>query len=77
MKLFKLLVDIAGGTYRVDEDCSWDKVHSLSHGCVASCNSFALNDSDIASVGEDGRLNLLCAKEKTVVRVIGKSEKKN
>lgn len=76
VKLFKIVVDIAGGTYRIDEDSGWDKIHSLKNGCVASCNSFALYDSDIATVGEDGRLNLLCAKRRSVVRALGKCEGK-
>lgn len=76
VKLFKIVVDIAGGTYRINEDSSWDKIHSLKDGSVASCNSFALYDSDIATVGEDGRLNLLCAKRRSLVRSLGKCEKK-
>lgn len=73
VKLFKIVVDVTGGTYRIDEACSWDKLHSLPYDTVASCNSFALYDSDVASVGEDGRLNLLCVKQKSIVRVIGKN----
>lgn len=67
------MVDITGGTYKIVEDYSWDKLHYLKVDGTVSCNSFALYDSDVASVGEDGRLNLLSVKQKCVVRVIGES----
>lgn len=72
MKLYKIVVDIVGGTYRIDEDCVWDKIHHLKHDRVSSCNSFAVYESDVASVGEDGRMILLSVKQKCVVRTISK-----
>lgn len=38
----------------------------------ASCTALSTFEQDIASVGEDGKLNLLTAAEKKPVRVIGK-----
>lgn len=72
VKLYKVAVDIDGGTYRIEEEYSWEKLHSLVGEDGASCNSFALYDNDVASVGEDGRLNLLSVKQKCIVRTIGK-----
>lgn len=38
----------------------------------ASCTALSTFEQDIASVGEDGKLNLLTAIEKKPVRIIGK-----
>lgn len=38
----------------------------------ASCTALSTFEQDIASVGEDGKLNLLTATEKKPVRIIGK-----
>lgn len=38
----------------------------------ASCTALSTFEHDVASVGEDGKLNLLTAAEKKPVRVIGK-----
>lgn len=38
----------------------------------ASCTALSTFEQDIASVGEDGKLNLLTAVEKKPVRIIGK-----
>lgn len=38
----------------------------------ASCTALSTFEQDIASVGEDGKLNLLTAAEKKPVRIIGK-----
>lgn len=38
----------------------------------ASCTALSNFEQDIASVGEDGRLNLLTAAQKKPVRTIGK-----
>jgi len=38
----------------------------------ASCTALSTFEQDVASVGEDGKLNLLTAAEKKPVRVIGK-----
>lgn len=37
----------------------------------ASCTALSNFEQDIASVGEDGKLNLLTATEKKPVRIIG------
>lgn len=38
----------------------------------ASCTALSTFEQDIASVGEDGKLNLLTAVERKPVRIIGK-----
>lgn len=38
----------------------------------ASCTALSNFEQDIASVGEDGKLNLLTAAEKEPVRIIGR-----
>ncbi|XP_020283292.1 nucleoporin Nup43 [Pseudomyrmex gracilis] len=63
---------------QVDEDtCSefkehmaWEFIHSFKTTDYASCTALSTFEQDIASVGEDGRLNLLTAAEKKPVRVI-------
>ena len=38
----------------------------------ASCTAFSTFEQDIVSVGEDGRIHLLTAQQKEIVRTIGK-----
>lgn len=70
VKLLKIDVDISGA-YRIINETIWDKIHHVSNG-ISPCTSFALYDNDIATVGEDGRINLLTAQKKGIVRTIGK-----
>ncbi|XP_011301967.1 nucleoporin Nup43 [Fopius arisanus] len=49
---------------------SWELIHRFSTGDSAACTALATFNQDIATVGEDGRINLLTAQEKKPVRTI-------
>lgn len=70
VKLLKIDVD-ACGSYNILDEIVWNSLHNLSSD-PSSCTSFAVYDNDIVTVGEDGRINLLTAQKKNVVRTIGK-----
>lgn len=43
----------------------------VSTGEQATCSGLALFEDDIATIGEDGRINLLSAKQEGSVRIYG------
>lgn len=51
-------------------------IHNKRNFCSdseqASCTSFSTFEQDIATVGEDGTINLLAAQDKKPIRIIGK-----
>jgi len=51
----------------------WDKLHSLKSQ-NGSCNSVACNSENIASVGEDGKINLSNLKRKEPIRSYDKAD---
>lgn len=70
VKLLKIDVDISG-SYKILDEIVWNRIHNFSTDS-SSCTSFAVYDNDIVTVGEDGRINLLTAQRKNIVRTIGK-----
>lgn len=50
----------------------WDKIHKFSNGDISSCTGLSVYEEDVATIGEDGCLNLLTSKRETIVRTFGK-----
>ncbi|KAK0094826.1 hypothetical protein PV326_009889 [Microctonus aethiopoides] len=48
----------------------WENIHQFKTSEQASCTALATFKQDIATVGEDGKINLLTAQQKTPVRTI-------
>ncbi|XP_067207554.1 nucleoporin Nup43 [Linepithema humile] len=62
---------------QIEEECAefkehmaWEFIHNFKTTDYASCTALSTFEQDIASAGEDGKLNLLTAAEKKPVRVI-------
>ncbi|XP_034952002.1 pre-mRNA-splicing factor ATP-dependent RNA helicase DHX15 isoform X2 [Chelonus insularis] len=53
---------------------SWNNIHQFDTAENASCTALATFNQDIATVGEDGRINLLTAQQKKPVRVINDAD---
>lgn len=65
------LLQISDNPYQqFKEHMSWDFIHNFKTSDYASCTALSAFDQDIASVGEDDRINLLTAAQKKPVRVI-------
>lgn len=67
--------------YRIDtsapsikETMCWDKIHYFEFGGSSPCTGLACFEEDIATVGEDGRLVLLTARQNRPVRRIEKAD---
>lgn len=56
-------------TVTFKEHVVWESLHSFKSK-TASCTALSTFEQDIVSVGEDGRVNLLTARQKQPVRVI-------
>ncbi|XP_051176057.1 nucleoporin Nup43 [Leptopilina boulardi] len=56
------------------EHITWKNLHYYSTGENACCTGFSTFEQDIVSVGEDGRINLLTAHQKEIVRSIDTAE---
>ncbi|XP_060524404.1 nucleoporin Nup43 [Cylas formicarius] len=52
------------------QENKWTDIHYFFNGDRSSCTGLALYESDIVTVGEDGRINLLTAQMENVVRTI-------
>lgn len=71
--LFKINTNLSE-TYDFVREIEWDQIHGFKNCDAASCTSFALYENDIVSVGEDGRINLLAAQRKDVLRTIDNAD---
>lgn len=69
LKLFKIIGDISG-SYTLTEQIQWHKLHGFNNGDEASCTSFDTYESDVVTVGEDGRINFLTASKKEPLHTI-------
>ena len=47
------------------------RIHTFENGDYSSCSSFATYETDIVTVGEDGRINFLTAQRPIIVKTIG------
>ncbi|CAH0558752.1 unnamed protein product [Brassicogethes aeneus] len=56
------------------DEITWDHLHYFNNKECSPCNSFALYENDIVTVGEDGRINLLTAQSKLIVRRIDEAD---
>ncbi|XP_043268903.1 nucleoporin Nup43 isoform X2 [Venturia canescens] len=56
------------------ENASWDSLHKFGALETASCTALATFKQDIASIGEDGRINLLTVNQKKPVRTIEEAD---
>lgn len=54
-------------------EITWRNIHSFKNGESSPCTALALYENDIATVGEDGCINLLTAQSQIVVRKIGRT----
>lgn len=54
----------------IEPKLSWENIHKFSNSEASPCTSFATYDFDIASVGEDGCINLMNAQSQDVFRKI-------
>lgn len=65
------LLHITDNPYsQFDKRMSWDNIHTFKTLEHASCTGLSAFEQDIATVGEDGKINLLTAAQKKPVRVI-------
>lgn len=56
--------------HKFKEIVSWDSIHQFKTTDQASCTALATFNQDIATVGEDGKINLLAGQQKKPFRVI-------
>ncbi|XP_049827320.1 nucleoporin Nup43 [Schistocerca gregaria] len=56
------------------EVTSWEKLHFLPYGTRCSCTSLSCFEEDIATVGEDGKLNLLTLRQQKPVHVVDEAD---
>lgn len=54
----------------IERKIYWEGIHKFPNGETSSCTAFCSYDVDIASVGEDGSINLLNAQNQNVIRKI-------
>lgn len=54
-------------TIDLKNEITWSDIHYFKNGEKSSCTSVAVYDTDIATVGEDGCINLLNAQSVKVV----------
>ncbi|OXU27468.1 hypothetical protein TSAR_011206 [Trichomalopsis sarcophagae] len=58
----------------IKEENAWDKIHRFRYKEPASCTALSTFEQDIVTVGEDGRINLLTAQQKSPVRTIDEAD---
>ena len=56
------------------EIMTWDNIHYFEYGGSSPCTGLACFEEDVATVGEDGRLILLTARQKQTVRRIEEAD---
>ncbi|KAG7190344.1 hypothetical protein KM043_006457 [Ampulex compressa] len=65
------LLQISENPYsQFKEHMAWEFIHNFKTEDYASCTALSTFEQDIASVGEDGKINLLTAGQKKPVRII-------
>ncbi|KAJ8682998.1 hypothetical protein QAD02_018790 [Eretmocerus hayati] len=58
----------------IKAEICWDSLHKFRDKEPAPCTSLSVFEQDIATVGEDGRINLLTAQQESPVRVINEAD---
>lgn len=58
----------------IDVRSTWKGLHHFDTGYECSCTSFALNDTDVASVGEDGRIKMFNINRPDITDSIDKAD---
>ncbi|CAG9769548.1 unnamed protein product [Ceutorhynchus assimilis] len=53
---------------------TWENLHYFKNGDPSPCTALAVHDNDMATVGEDGRINILRAQSKDIVRRIDNAD---
>lgn len=53
---------------------NWKNIHNFTNGDSCACTSLATYDTDIVSIGEDGRINLLTLSSESVVRSLDNAD---
>ncbi|GLH06246.1 Coatomer subunit beta' [Gryllus bimaculatus] len=72
-KLFEIeFLDLGKALFK--ELIVWDKLHEFSYGNCCPCTGLACFEEDIATIGEDGRIALLTARQKNPLRKIDKAD---
>lgn len=59
------------GEPAIHNNTTWKDIHYFKNGDPSPCTALASHENDLVSVGEDGRINLLTAQSKNIVRSIG------
>ncbi|XP_030762487.1 nucleoporin Nup43 [Sitophilus oryzae] len=60
----------SSGDMLLNNYMEWDKIHYFNNGEASCCTALAIYENDLVSVGEDGRINVLTAQSKNVIRSI-------
>ncbi|KAB0796430.1 hypothetical protein PPYR_10491 [Photinus pyralis] len=62
------------GDTQITQENRWEKIHKFKNNDNSSCTGFASYNNDIASVGEDGCINLLNVEHKNVIRSLNEAD---
>lgn len=65
------VTDLGHEAVDMKEQVLWDKIHKFNNGYISSCTGLSVYEEDVATIGEDGCLNLLTSKRETIVRTFG------
>ncbi|KAJ3634208.1 hypothetical protein MTP99_011112 [Tenebrio molitor] len=58
----------------IESKINWEYIHNFPNGEISPCTSFSTYDNDVATVGEDGTINLLNSQNQNVVRKIDNAD---
>lgn len=74
VQLFDILDRTQAAKAKLREVITWDTCHYFKTGERSSCTGIATFEEDVATIGEDGRINLLSLHSERLVRVIDEAD---